>query len=1017
MTFKLSTPLQNEAAIRLSAETASQLNSLIDILLYSNHNSFVSVTMDPASIIGTTSAAITFVETLAKIVSVARKVHRATDELDEHKRLRDAASALEPAITALIDKSKNQTPLSPVEKSLLEVAKQCQDVSNRIIHLMDSYQVGPVSHNGNSSPSSEKSITGLSSVKKSMKVTFRIIRGEREEEGLRQDFDRCNRLLNIHLELIFKSKVLEKIDAVFVKYRQEASAEFESIRDTLQTTLVDIHQQSEDLVKQVNFMKVTLDEVAGNDSHWLQQISKLQKLFETSHQTIEQIKNHQILKAIAFHDMRMRHHQIANVELAEKTFEWMVKDETVPASQPHLKQSFTNWLKDGEGIFHITGKPGSGKSTMMNLLASHPDTRKHLEKWARNGNRIIIASMFLWNPGSVQQKSVDGVYRTLLYTILNDQKELIPHLFSDLWNASSEELPITRQYLEISRKEIEAALQKLITDSTQGYQYCFFIDGLDEIKDESKSSFRFSTELCNWARCQNVKLCLSSREQRPWTSYFEGFPKLKIHLTTKQDIRRMIDNYLLHDRHLKTFPAAERERFVSRFVGMAEGVFIWVKLVLRELEESLNYELPLSTLYHVLDTFPRELDEFYDSIMCQIPKREKSLADAVFDVIIETHKWPMREIFNIRHHVILRDVISCPDIYQLTSKHMAPQAFDPIEDFRKVIPWIFRGMVEVVQWRREDPDTDFLTFSHRSVYEYLSTGSKHRSPRSKVDTLKMVVQCLIAKANFYEFSKFKTAVFLDDLLPEIEQTHDNSILPLLGSLDETLLRRQSKQFQSLAWNFHSSSKFIPFGEKDIEMVFFRSCKQRFYSYVRWAIRNTPYWRDNELFRASAIAFLSSPDTYIYPSPGEALKILLSDEFGPNFWYTHPSFPCPISPWTRFLFYIIGKRAHRPSRFRLPWPDRLWQVLGVFIDNKADLDLLFSWTLQKTSTYPRRFYIKDIRVGNRVQHDSQYPKTDALFYKGKKFYVSREFRMKFPRGGSAREIVAYFAPEEYLALLC
>lgn len=160
--------------------------------------------MDPASIIGTTSAAITFVETLAKIVSVARKVHRATDELDEHKRLRDVASALEPAITALIDKSKSQTPLSPVEKSLLEVAKQCQDVSKRIIQLLDSYQVGPVPQIGNNPSSSGKGIAGLSSLKKSMKATFRIVRGEREEEGLRQDFDRCNRLLNIHLALISK---------------------------------------------------------------------------------------------------------------------------------------------------------------------------------------------------------------------------------------------------------------------------------------------------------------------------------------------------------------------------------------------------------------------------------------------------------------------------------------------------------------------------------------------------------------------------------------------------------------------------------------------------------------------------------------------------------------------------------------------------------------------------------------------------------------------------------------------
>lgn len=776
-----------------------------------------------------------------------------------------------------------------------------------------------------------------------------------------------------------------------------------------------MQKQSDDLIKQVRFVKVKLDEVVDSHSGWLQQISKLRKLLETSHQTMEQIKHHQILKAIAFHDMRMRRHQVGNVELAENTFEWMVKDETVPPSHPHLKQSFASWLKEGQGIFHITGKPGSGKSTMMNFLANHPETRKHLEIWARNGNRIVIASMFLWNPGSAQQKSVDGVCRTLLYTILNDQKDLIPHAFASLWDASNEELLMSWQHLEISNKEIGMALRKLITHSTQGYQYCFFIDGLDEIEDESRSHFSFATELCNWARYQSVKLCLSSREERPWTNYFEGFPKLQIHLTTEQDIRKMIHNFLLDDRHLKKFPATESEQFVTRFVAMAEGVFIWVKLVLRELEEMLNYEHPLSTLHRVLDTFPCELGAFYDSIMRRIPKREKILADAVFDVLIEKQKWRFRVLFDIRFYSILGEVISCPDNYSLTSSHMAIKTSDLIEGFRKRIPLTFRGMVEVVP-SRQRLSSHKLAFSHRSMYEYLSTGSNYRSPRSQVDTLKIIVQCWIVKVDICGLATFHTGLFLRDVLSEIEQTHDDSILPLLGHLDETLLHRQSKLVQYLFENFHRDSRHIPTGEKKIKMVFFQSCENGFLPYLQWAIRNSPYWRTNKLFRATAIALLSSPEELPYYSPVEPLKILLSDEFGPNFWYTHPSFPCPISPWTRLLFYFISKRAHKSSRHYISWPDSVWQVLSVFIENKADLNLVLSWTLRKTSTSPRRFYTKDIRVENRIHHDSQYPKTDAFLYLGKKFYVSREFRMKFPRGGSAREILVHFAPEKYLALL-
>jgi energy-coupling factor transporter ATP-binding protein EcfA2 len=807
-----------------------------------------------------------------------------------------------------------------------------------------------------------------------------------------------------------RSEIPKKIDNVFVRYREETSTDFISIRDTLQTTLVNIQKQSDDLIKQVELMKFKLNEVVDTNSEWLRQISKIRNLFESSHLTMEEIKCHQILKSIAFHDMRIRRHQIANVELAKDTFEWMVKDETVPTSHPHLKQSFASWLKEGQGIFHITGKPGSGKSTMMNSLANHPETRTQLKKWARNGNRLVIASMFLWNPGSVQQKSVDGVFRTLLYTILNDHKELVPYVFAALWSTLSEERLISWQHLEISRNEIETALRELITDSTQGYQYCLFIDGLDEFEDESEPSFSLAAKLDRWASSQSVKMCLSSRKLEPWTSYFARFPKLKIHLTTKQDIRRMIDKYLLDDRHLKSFDATESERFVSKFVDMAEGVFIWVKLVLKELEERLNYGARLGTLYKTLDTFPRDLDKFYERIVRKIPKDEKKVAEAVFDVLIETQKWIHGELFDICYYSLLGDVISCSDFYQRTSK--APEASAPIEDFRKRIPLIFRGMVEVAPWGifHKSLDSDWLTFSHQSMSEYLSTGSKHRNPRSQIETLKMIIQCLIAKVNHYGISSVNVSMFLEDLLSRIEHAYDDSILPLLGSLDETLLRHQSKEFENLFLDFHSSPKYIPTGKVLVTLVFFRSCKMGFIPYLQWAIRNSPYWRANELFRATVIAVLSSPDEFGYYSLVEPLKVLLTDESGPNCWYSHPSFPCSLSPWTRFLFYVIAKTAYKSSVYKMTWPTGLWQVLSTFIENRADLDLVLSWTVQKTSAPFRRFYIDGIRVGQRVCHDSQHPKTDPLFFQGKKFYVSREFSLGFPCGGSARDILIYLAPE-------
>lgn len=46
------------------------------------------------------------------------------------------------------------------------------------------------------------------------------------------------------------------------------------------------------------------------------------------------------------------------------------------------REKWTNWLSSGNGIFHIAGKLGSGKSTLMKFLCSHPQTKVALQKWA-----------------------------------------------------------------------------------------------------------------------------------------------------------------------------------------------------------------------------------------------------------------------------------------------------------------------------------------------------------------------------------------------------------------------------------------------------------------------------------------------------------------------------------------------------------------------------------------------------------------------------------------------------------
>jgi hypothetical protein len=47
-----------------------------------------------------------------------------------------------------------------------------------------------------------------------------------------------------------------------------------------------------------------------------------------------------------------------------------------------VREPFLHWLSAGNGIFHISGKLGSGKSTLMKFLCDHGRTTAELQKWA-----------------------------------------------------------------------------------------------------------------------------------------------------------------------------------------------------------------------------------------------------------------------------------------------------------------------------------------------------------------------------------------------------------------------------------------------------------------------------------------------------------------------------------------------------------------------------------------------------------------------------------------------------------
>jgi hypothetical protein len=62
------------------------------------------------------------------------------------------------------------------------------------------------------------------------------------------------------------------------------------------------------------------------------------------------------------------------------------------------------------------------------------------------------------------------------------------------------------------------------------------------------------------------------------------------------------------------------DKLVTEIVAKAEGVFLWVKLVVGELVTRLEGGSNFETLKKRLDDLPTELDEYYDEMIQRIPK-------------------------------------------------------------------------------------------------------------------------------------------------------------------------------------------------------------------------------------------------------------------------------------------------------------------------------------------------------------------------------------------------------------
>ena len=313
-----------------------------------------------------------------------------------------------------------------------------------------------------------------------------------------------------------------------------------------------------------------------------------------------------LIDSLRFSEMTDRHHRV--VEAHEKTFQWLFRPDD--ANQQKWTD-FSEWLEGKSTLYWVTGKAGSGKSTLMKYIYGDKRTMDHLKTWAA-GVPLVTAAFFFWNSGTRMQMSEVGFLQSMLSQILTERPALIPRILPERW----ETYDLFGHDESIwSEPELQRAFRLLAREEAPEAKFCFFIDGLDEFDGDHTNLIRLIKDM---SPSSHIKLCVSSR---PWVLFEDAFkhkPSLMLQDLTYPDIRHFIDSAFNNKPEFVELEKREPEYASELLIDIAQkssGVFLWVNLVVRSLLAGLVNGDRVSDLQRRLAFLPPDLENLYEKML------------------------------------------------------------------------------------------------------------------------------------------------------------------------------------------------------------------------------------------------------------------------------------------------------------------------------------------------------------------------------------------------------------------
>ncbi|KAK8130640.1 hypothetical protein PG999_003020 [Apiospora kogelbergensis] len=565
--------------------------------------------MEPASAFALAGTIFQFTEAGGKFVVLALKFHRSQAEaLATFTELRELADQFDQILTTLGASAHNPGGPDEDQTGFIPLAGECRKVIIQIRKMLEKFR-----------PETNRKRRKRDAIK----FAFNSMWSENEITSLKSKLEGLRAQMMFHL---------------LASLRQHVNQTPNQQEETLRTLGVDSQRTFAQEHTTEAIVKFLADRASRSDGEDLKRGLQNDLVAEIYHaRTRETVTNSQsilmpterrgqleraILESLSYEGFQDREDRVAIAH--EATLQWALSEDASTIQNWH---STREWLECDSQIYWITGKPGSGKSTLMKYLCqpvrlqtqevAEPEARciKYLQKWSGT-DQLYLASFYFWNSGVELQMTSIGLLRTLLYQMLLELPEVIPRVLPSRWEALFilGVMPTTWR-----EEEVTSAFELAVDAVTSSGKLCLFIDGLDEYTGNPEKLVSLFKDLVQ--RNSRVKICVASR---PWVAFEDAFrkaPHLRMEDLTYDDIHKYVSSNFHQEPEFKTLEIREpvfAGELVENIVKKSSGVFLWVHLVVSSLVNGMTYGDRIVDLQKRLDLLPPDLEELYERLLSSL---------------------------------------------------------------------------------------------------------------------------------------------------------------------------------------------------------------------------------------------------------------------------------------------------------------------------------------------------------------------------------------------------------------